>query len=402
MRSTAREDKSQMTLTPTVGVAENALRQLAGEARLMLSRRWKTGLLALLAAGALAAAGDSDLEPAAEQDWVLPGADLFAIELGDQRAWAAGYWGVLLLSEDGGRSWRVAPTPTSESIFSVSFGDDRHGFAVGANGLVLRSTDGGESWSRQTVLLEDEFGDSWPLGTSLFGVQAVGGNEAWAVGDFGVVLHTTNGATWEQIRFDEATFGDDNLTDRILNAVEFSDRQNGWIAGEFGTVVRTTDGGRSWVGSREFEDTPEDLYVFALSSSEVGRAFAVGLAGSVLLTIDGGQHWQPRNVPTNAGLYAVAWRGDRGVVVGDRGVIFLTENSGQSWREAERPRLFSWLTGVAFGGDGSALAVGEGGLILRSADQGRSWNRVTWRSPQAAPLLPAQGGENGASAGEGP
>ena len=72
-------------------------------------------------------------------------------------------------------------------------------------------------------------------------MSAVSAQEAWAVGDFGVLLHTRDGVAWEQQPLPAEIFGDENPPERILNSVHFPSSQRGFIAGEFGTLLRTSD-----------------------------------------------------------------------------------------------------------------------------------------------------------------
>ena len=86
----------------------------------------------------------------------------------------------LLLSRDGGRTWSQPDTPTAETLYAISFADDKNGFVVGANGSLLRSTDGGATWAKQQVQLPDETGGMRPLDVNLFGVAAISPTNAFA------------------------------------------------------------------------------------------------------------------------------------------------------------------------------------------------------------------------------
>jgi photosystem II stability/assembly factor-like uncharacterized protein len=284
-------------------------------------------------------------------------------------------------SRDGGKTWEVAETPTDSTLFGVSFVDEQHGWAVGAYGAILRSQDGGASWTRQTVTRTDELGEARPLDLHLFGVSAVGPNEAWAVGDSGVVLHTRDGESWEFVAIPPEVLADDNLAERIWNSVRFSDRDHGWIAGEFATILRTQDGGATWVGEREIRGASNDLYLYALSATAPGSAVATGLAGRVLVSDDGGRTWESRSIETTAGLFATAFRDGSGVAVGDRGVVYSTRDRGATWISPARPKLFNWLAGAAFASDSVAFVVGENGLVLRSEDGGASFALVSGVEP---------------------
>ena len=324
----------------------------------------------------------------------MPAADLYAVDTHGELAWAVGYWGTVLRSSDGGRSWSHQPTPAAETLYAVSFADESHGWAVGANGVVLRSTDGGRSWTRQTISLPDEFEGQRVWDASFFDVCSVSASEAWIVGDFGMVLHTTDGSDWARIAIAEEIFGDENIPDRILNAVFFPDREHGWITGEFGTALRTTDGGQTWLGERTFEGAVEDIYLMDVAVDAAGQAVADGAGGVVIASSDGGASWKSVSVPTTAGLFGVAMREAHVLLVGDRGVIFASRDRGATWFEPVRPRLFNWLRSVVFSEDGQALAVGEQGVILVSSDAGESWEQSAGQRP--TPLegvsVPSSGG----------
>jgi photosystem II stability/assembly factor-like uncharacterized protein len=330
------------------------------------------------------------LDPARPASWDLADADLYGIEARGDTLWAVGYWGTVRLSSDGGATWQRVETPVTESLYAVSFADAQHGWAVGGHGVILRTSDGGRSWERQAAQVLDELGEAAPLDTSLLGVSAVSAQEAWAVGDFGVILHTRDGVAWEQLKLSPESFGDENLPERILNSVHFVSPQSGFIAGEFGTLLRTSDGGATWTGRHQLMGAPAELYLFNVEGSggDDAQLAAVGLEGTVLVSQNGGESWESRAVSTGAALFALDWRGERGVVVGDRGVIFTTVDAGRSWRAAERAPYLGWLAGVRYADDQTLYAVGERGVVLRSRDAGQSFEVLGTKS--TAPAAPVE------------
>lgn len=338
----------------------------------------------LLIAVALVGGADrsgADLDPDRPDSWQLTNPDLYAVDSRDDRVWVAGYWGSLLRSEDAGGTWARAVTPTHATLYDVSFADAVHGWAVGEGGCVLRSTDGGATWLAQAVTLTDDPENPRPLDSHLFSVHAVSAHEAWAVGDLGIVIHTRDGGTWEQVVIPEEAFADQEVPDRILNGVDFTDPLHGWIVGEFGTALRSVDGGHTWVGERRFTGASSDLYLFDVSARNERDALSVGLAGTVLATEDGGAVWDGRRTPGEAGLYAVTWADGAAVVVGDRGEVYASAERARGWMRAQHPPLFNWLSDVSHAGRGRLYAVGEKGLVLRSDDRGVSWTQLLGRQP---------------------
>jgi photosystem II stability/assembly factor-like uncharacterized protein len=357
--------------------------------------------MTLLVVSSLAVLVNAKLDPARLETWKLPKASLFGVASHGDKVWACGYWGTLLRSTDGGKTWTQSDTPTAETLFSISFADDSNGWAVGANGALLRSTDSGVTWTKQEVAVPDEMGGTRPLDTSLFGVAATSSTTAIAVGDLGIVLRTRDGASWEKVTFDAATFADDNVPDRILNGVVFTSPTDGWITGEFATLLRTRDGGETWTGARTITGAPSDLYLFNLSAGGDSAA-AVGLAGGVLVSNADGSEWTSRSVETSAGLFSIAWKGQRGIAAGDRGVLFVTSDGGATWTEPKRPKLFNWIAGAAFVGEGKAIAVGEGGLILQSEDSGATWTAAAAPAAAVEPNIGLGGEQRGKKPAEKP
>jgi photosystem II stability/assembly factor-like uncharacterized protein len=73
-------------------------------------------------------------------------------------------------------------------------------------------------------------------------------------------------------------------------------------------------------------------------------------------------------------LLDVAKAGNRLVAVGERGIVLLSDDSGQSWRQARVPVSVT-LTAVHFPTEKKGWAVGHYGIVLHSEDGGESWVR---------------------------
>jgi hypothetical protein len=99
---------------------------------------------------------------------------------------------------------------------------------LGANGTIHRSIDAGKTWVAQTS----------GVTTELLSASAPAANICWIVGRSGVVLLTTDGATWRRVAFPE-------LVD--LRSVTATDARTASVTTADGRVFRTTDGGITWV-----------------------------------------------------------------------------------------------------------------------------------------------------------
>lgn len=162
-------------------------------------------------------------------------------------------------------------------------------------------------------------------------------------------------------------------------------------------------------GPRDVLDTPALTSTLAARSLVNGltlagnRVVAVGQRGHVLLSDDHGKSWQQASVPVSADLVAVSFASaERGWAVGHDGVVLASTDGGRSWlrqldgrtlgdvlvkhytasgdakwlaeaqrfatQGAENPLLDVW-----FDDANNGVVVGAFGLVLRTADGGKSW-----------------------------
>src|SRR5207249_6570533 len=82
--------------------------------------------------------------------WLTPHDALFGIAMPDsQHGWIVGRYGLVLHTEDGGKTWSQQQAGTAKALTDVSFVDRTHGFCVGSGGTILVTADGGRSWTAQ-------------------------------------------------------------------------------------------------------------------------------------------------------------------------------------------------------------------------------------------------------------
>lgn len=364
--------------------------------------------------------------------------DLFAVSVvsGDH-AVAAGYWGAIYVTRDGGSTWAKSRTDTKQLLYDVSLAPDGRGWVVGQSGIILRTTDGGDSWHVQPNAKADE-------GYHLFGVHAIDGNRAWVVGEWGTRLYTDDGGqTWqdasltideahpqfvwldlfaqERVRKGEKVFEDVGLNDVYCQPAPST---SCWIAGEFGYIFRSTDLGQTWeragiLGGAEIaparfgfnqldlpEGYEEQLEVFVeeilpqdhlkVSISPVVSVAEVDRFGdrkackadphdcdpTALFEILEARATEVRTVVEAAGLLSdrIRMRGsppwDFEDFV-DSDPDFLERYFRD--RSAEHPGVIvqveqtPYLYAIRFRDDQTGLVSGLGGLMLRSEDGGRNW-----------------------------
>lgn len=84
-------------------------------------------------------------------------------------------------------------------------------------------------------------------------------------------------------------------------------------------------------------------------------------------------------------LLDIARHDGRWMVVGERGHILISDDA-ESWRQVAAPTRVM-LTAVVIGDGGTGFAVGHDATILRTRDNGDTWERVYEDPEEQAPLL---------------
>lgn len=79
--------------------------------------------------------------------------------------------------------------------------------------------------------------------------------------------------------------------------------------------------------------------------------------------------------PDRAVLLAAAQTGARIVAVGERGVVIVSDDEAQHWKQVSVPVSVT-LTAVRFADNDHGYVLGHGGTVLGTSDGGQSWKRL--------------------------
>ncbi|UVJ46599.1 YCF48-related protein [Pseudomonas sp. LS1212] len=235
---------------------------------------------------------------------------------------AVGDRGHILYSDDQGTTWTQAKVPTRQLLTAVYFVDASHGWAVGHDAQVLVSTDAGATWTRQFEDLKRES----PL------------LDVW-----------------------------------------FQNRDNGFAVGAYGALLETTDGGKHWEDVSDRIDNEDQYHFNGIAAVKDAGLFIVGEQGSMFRSADWGQTWERVEGPYEGSLFGVIGTAEPASLLafGLRGNLYRSSDFGGTWDKVElkgaRGPLEFGLSGATLLKDGSLVLVGNGGSVLRSSDDGRSF-----------------------------
>lgn len=296
----------------------------------------------------------------------------------------------------------VLPLAEHALLLDIARAGDRY-VAVGERGHILLSRDGA-TWTQSAKV---------PLRSTLTAVAAVG-NEAWAVGHDGVILHSADaGDSWTVQRHDpwqQAPEGKEHeLRQGVpLLDVVFTDALHGIAIGAYSLLLTTADGGKSWNGSRI--QTPDDVSAAAKATDDDvneeasgdtfsadqlrigqesdphlngiartgnGALMIVGERGAVFRSRDAGAHWERSQLPYDGSMFGViGYDGEHVIAYGLRGHVFESMDLGTTWSEVSTGTELSLMGGTPLA-DGGAIIVGANGTVLRRAKGDAGFSRFT-------------------------
>lgn len=148
--------------------------------------------------------------------------ELDAVSFVDEQVAIAVGYGLVLRSEDGGRSWQVLPVD-GDHFRAVHFPSEKVGYVVGYAGAILKSVDGGKTWEKLR-----NGGGIWVPNVPFRAVFFVDEETGYLAGEKGIVWKTVNGgADWAVLEgLPEVDYYDLHVIGK-----------EGWLAGEKGTII---------------------------------------------------------------------------------------------------------------------------------------------------------------------
>lgn len=286
---------------------------------------------------------------------------LMALATAGRRVVAVGERGIILLSDDAGRSWRQAAVPVSVTLTAVAFPTEKRGWAVGHYGVILHSEDGGETWVKQLD----------GVSAARLAVEAARARVARA--------GESDAAAQKQLA--EAMQLEQDGPDKPFLDVHFENERSGLVVGAYNLAFRTEDGGRTWRYWGDRIDNPKANHLYAIGAAG-GDIYLAGEQGLLLRAAEGGKAFVRLESPYKGSYFALAvLPGGEIVVAGLRGNAWRSADRGASWQRIDLPAPVS-VSSLKVLPDHSLLLADQAGQLYVSRDQGRTV------APIGAPALP--------------
>src|SRR3954469_25404868 len=275
-----------------------------------------------------------------------------------------------------GWSWGD-PLPQGSMISVLAFTSSR-GYAAGAFGTVLRTDDGGATW---TGLRSGVTADLTDLTLITPDSLLVGG---------GCVLRRSDdgGRTFQRLPFTPT----DERCSSPLAATSFAGPQVGYVVTADGTVLRSDDGGNTFGRRTAIPETravggPAEPTAIAFTTPDDG--IAATSSGRLLSTTDGANSWVVRgSVPARINNLTGVAAGTM-YAVGDGTSLLASTDGGRTWtpRPLAGPPGGRSLTGISCTGvDVCVISTRSGDRLLRATDGGTTASSVT---PSTSPVFRA-------------
>jgi len=277
-----------------------------------------------------------------------------------QHAWACGYWQPYFKTSNGGASWDSLwldfPSSAIKGLASV---DTLYGWALLEDGSIWATSNSGRSWGPRRSR------GGFPGWQHLSFVDSVWG---WAVPQTGIVRSTDGGWIWQT----------QNNTN-ALKDISGVTRMKAWAVGDNGVILATTDGGTNWVS----QTAPISPNLLAVTFADTLRGIAGGSGDLILVTQNGGALWDTVRVSNGGTKDVFVIDTLYGWLAGSDGNARRTTDGGRTWQTLLTKTN---LAAVHFANRNFGWVAQQNYNIWRTTDGGTTWDSL--------PIIGAPGGMN--------
>ena len=273
---------------------------------------------------------------------------------------AVGPRGHIVVSADGGKTWKQAKVPVSSDLTAVWFATPTTGWVVGHDGVVLATTDGGLNWTKQ---LDGRVAAD----ITLKDLQAKA---------------SANPESEElQALLAEAQRNVDMGPDKPFLDVWFENETTGFVVGAYNLIYRTTDGGKTWTSWFDRVPNPQFMSLYSIRPV-AGEVYMSGEQGTFFRLDRAAERFDAHPVDYQGSLFGVVDAGDAVLTFGLKGNVFRSADGGKTWTAVDS-RLAATVVGGATLGPRDVVLADQGGRVVRSSDGGLTFEKVAL--PQTRP-----------------
>ncbi|HKE38528.1 MAG TPA: YCF48-related protein [Casimicrobiaceae bacterium] len=281
-----------------------------------------------------------------------------AVTVSGNRIIAVGQRGHIVISNDGGATWKQSPVPVSSDLTAVYFVDDKQGWAVGHDGVILHTGDGGDKWE---VQLNGLAANDLLLAAMEKRVAAEPASE-------------------EAKKFlAEAQRYKEQGADKPFLDVWFADALNGYAVGAYNLIFKTADGGKSWQPWFDRTENPKFFNLYAIRPA-AGSVYITGEGGLVLKLDQANQRFKAVSPQYNGSLFGVTEAKGAVLVYGLRGNVFRSEDGGAHWTKVDAS-LPATVVSATRTPQGTIILADVGGRLAASTDGAQTFTRMTLKNP---------------------
>ena len=292
-----------------------------------------------------------------------------------QSGWVVGDHGVVYLSSDGGSTWSIRQSGTISNLTTIHFINDQRGWVGGENGIILSTINSGETWQNISGSFDEEILD----------IHFIDDSIGFSLSSNAIRKTSDGGISWKDL---------DGLSQpTYLRNLEILDNNIFWVLRLNAYLFRTLDGGSSfdttlvgWIilGNSSYSHN-------MITSWNDSSAMVVGKSCIFILDIDDmtcsgysfiayeGEDLDrlPSNlISFHNGLAASERIGEEhGWVVGDSGLIAMTDSAGRNWK-IQKSETVQDLIALSFIDTLTGWVLGKNNLILRTTDGGENWSTL--------------------------
>ncbi len=267
-----------------------------------------------------------------------------------------GQEGVILLSQDGGSTWKTIFSLDKNAFYGLYFKNSLEGFALAEYSDIFSTKDGGQTWNR--MLRNDTVAFRYRLKLRDFYFRdaqtafCVGGNNFGS----GTILRSNDlGNSWSTVA----------TVEHELRSIYFISAEIGFASG-YGVLLKTSDAGQTWLPT----DLSDDFFT-SMCFLDNEKAFISGYNGSLYKSSDSGNNWK-QIIKGNSMITAKRrhfndiefYDSNYGMAVGEAGYVLLTDDGGASWKSSENEEK-NGMHQLHFKNAKQGLIVADAGTIYK-------------------------------------